>query len=94
MRAKEENSSTIRLRSPTCRTIVSVSRSNVAGSLCTSLRIAALKPLGGELDRRERILDLMRDTARHIGPGGAALVGKLIGDVVEGDDIAVRRSAR
>jgi hypothetical protein len=32
MRAKEENSSTMRLRSPTCRTMVPVSRSKVEGS--------------------------------------------------------------
>ena len=52
------------------------------------LGIAALEPFGGQLDRRQRVLDLMRDAARDIGPGGAALVGQLLGDVVEGQDVA------
>ena len=30
----------------------------------------------------------MRDAARDVGPGGAALVEQLLGDVVEGDDVA------
>ena len=41
--------------------------------MAISLRIFALQPLGGKLDRRQRILDLMRDAARDIGPGGGAL---------------------
>src|SRR3546814_7154603 len=54
------------------------------------LGIAALQPFGGKLDRGQRVLDLMRDTPRHVGPGGAALVGKLLRDVVEGQDVARR----
>ncbi len=89
MRAKLENSSTIRRRSPTWRMMVSVSRAKVSGSDGTSLAVAALQPLGGELDRGQRVLDLMGDTPGDIGPGRAALVAQLIGDVVEGQHEAV-----
>ena len=89
MRAKLENSSTMRRRSPTWRTIVPVSRSNVSLSDADLLAEAALQPLGGELDRGQRVLDLMRDAPRDVGPGGAALVGQLVGDVVEGQHRAV-----
>ena len=51
--------------------------------------ILALQALGRELDRRERVLDLMRDAARDVGPGGIALGGDEIGDVVEGQHVAV-----
>ena len=33
--------------------------------------VAAFQPLGGELDRGQRVLDLVRDAARDVGPGGA-----------------------
>ena len=89
MRAKLENSSTIRRRSPTWRTIVPVSRSNVSLSDAISLAEAPLQPLGGELDRGQRVLDLVRDAPRDVGPGRAPLVGKLVGDVVEGQHRAV-----
>ena len=56
--------------------------------------VFALQALGGKLDRRQRILDLMRDASRHVGPGGGALRGDEIGDVVEGDDVAARRPFR
>jgi hypothetical protein len=92
MRAKLENSSTMRRRSPTWRTIVPVSRSKVSGSDVISA-IAALQPLGGELDRGQRVLDLMGDAPGDVGPGGAALVGQLVGDVVEGQHRCRRRSA-
>ena len=36
---------------------------------------AALQPFGGELDRRQRVLDLVGDAPRDVRPGGAALVG-------------------
>src|SRR3546814_11952750 len=49
------------------------------------LAVAPLEPLGGELDRGERVLDLMCDTARDIRPGGPALVEQLLGNVVEGE---------
>ncbi len=52
------------------------------------LAVAALEPFGGELDRGQRILDLVRDAARDVGPGGAALVEQLLGNIVEGEDEA------
>ena len=91
MRAKAENSSTMRPISPTWRMIVSVHWAKVSGSVVISLREAALQPLGRELDRRQRVLDLVRDAARDIGPGGLALRRLQLGDVVEGDDEAVVR---
>ena len=66
-----------------------VSRSNVSLSELISLAEAALQPLGGELDRGQRILDLMRDAPGDVRPGGAPLVGQLVGDVVEGQHRAV-----
>jgi hypothetical protein len=51
------------------------------------LAVTALEPLGGQLDRRQRVLDLVRDAARHVRPGGAALVEQLLGDVVEGQNM-------
>ena len=50
---------------------------------------AALEPLGRELDRCQRVLDLMSDPAGNVRPGGTPLVAELVGDVVEGDDGAV-----
>ena len=75
-------------RSPTWRTIVPVSCSNVAGIGRDLLAVAPLQPLGGELDRGQRVLDLVGDAAGDVGPGGAALVEQLLGDVVEGEDVA------
>src|SRR5690606_17428821 len=45
--------------------------------------------LCGELDRRQRILDLVRNPAGNVAPGGRALRGDQLGDVVEGDDAAL-----
>ncbi len=42
-----------------------------------------LQPLGGQLDRRQRILDLVRQAARDLAPGLAALRRHHLGDVVE-----------
>jgi hypothetical protein len=49
----------------------------------------ALQAFGGKLDRRKRILDLMGDAARHVGPGRGALRRHQIGNVVQRDDVAV-----
>ena len=90
IRAKPENSSTMRRMSPTWRTIVSVHWSKtLRSSSLDPLAEAALQPLGGELDRRQRILDLVRDAARDVRPGRAALRRHQVGDVVEGDDEAL-----
>ena len=62
----------------------------VSGSDGDFLGETALQPLGGKLDRRQRVLDLVRDAARDVGPGGLALRELQFGDVVEGDDEAVR----
>ena len=56
--------------------------------------VFALQALGRELDGRQRVLDLMRDAARDVGPGGVALRRDEIGDVVEGEDVAVARRPR
>ncbi len=56
--------------------------------------VAALEPLGGKLDRRQRILDLVGDAAGDVGPGGGALRGDEIGDVVERDDAAAVAAPR
>ena len=51
------------------------------------LAIAALKTLSGELNRGQRVLDLVRDAARDVGPGRTALVEQLLGNVVEGQHL-------
>ena len=94
MRAKEENSSTMRPISPTWRTIVSVQTCEGLRVVDDLLQIFALQPLGGELDRRQRILDLMGDAPGDIGPGRLALGAQQLGHVVEGDDEAVALAPR
>ena len=89
MRAKRENSSTMRPMSSTWRTIVSVHWSKTARILGDRPCRIAAQALGRELDRRQRVLDLVRDAARDVGPGGGALRRDQVGDVVERDDIAV-----
>ena len=49
------------------------------------LAVFAPQPLGRELDRRQRVLDLVRDAARDVGPGRGALRRHQLGDVVERD---------
>ncbi len=83
IRAKLENSSTMRRMSCTCRITVSVSLRKVAEIALDLVAEPPLKPFGRELDRGERILDLMRDTPRDVGPGGAPLVEQLLGDILE-----------
>src|SRR3546814_11499644 len=50
------------------------------------LEILALQAFGGELDRRQRILDLMGDTPCDIGPGRLALGREEFRYVIEGTD--------
>src|ERR1700694_2523867 len=49
----------------------------------------ALRARGGQLDRRERVLDLVREAARDFAPGGVALRLDEVRDVVEHHHIAV-----
>ena len=53
----------------------------------------ALQMLNPEPDGRERILDFMRDLARHLAPGEDARGARQRGRVVERDDAAIRRRA-
>ena len=73
MRAKAENSSTMRPMSPTWRMIVSVHWSKIGAILGDGLAEPPPEALGRKLDRRQRVLDLVRDAPRDVGPGGAAL---------------------
>ena len=57
-----------------------------AGPLVIRLIFAA-QPVGGELDRRQRVLDFMGNTARYIRPGSLALRCQQIRDIIEGHDI-------
>ena len=50
--------------------------------------ILALQALGGQPDRGQRVLDLVRDPPGHLGPGRLPLGRQQGGDVVEGDDVA------
>ena len=49
---------------------------------------AAAQALGRELDRRERVLDLVGDALGHLAPGGEALGLEELGQVVEDEDHA------
>ena len=60
-----------------------------AAVLGDHLAVFAAQPFGRKLDRRQRVLDLMRDAAGDVGPGRGALRGDQLGDVVERDDVAV-----
>src|SRR6202521_806266 len=51
--------------------------------------VFAPQPLGGELDRGQRILDLVGDAAGNVGPRGGALRHDEIRDVVERHHVAV-----
>ena len=58
------------------------------------LEIFVADALGGELDRRQRILDLVSQAAGDLGPGGVALGPHQVGDVVEHDDVAAPQADR
>ena len=53
-----------------------------------------MQALGRQLDRRERVLDLVREAARDLAPGDRALGRDHVGDVVEHDDEAAARPHR
>ena len=89
MRAKAENSSTMRPMSLDLaddRVGALVEDLAVLGD---HLAVAAADALGRKLDRRQRVLDLVGDAARDVGPGGGALRRDEVGDVVDGDDIGL-----
>ena len=68
----------------TCLTIVCVERASISASLAQQLvGEAMLQALGRELDRRQRVLDLVRQAACHLAPGGEALRLQQPRDVVE-----------
>ncbi len=50
------------------------------------LAVFALQALGGKLDGGQRVFDFMGDAARNVGPGGVALGGNKIGDVIKGEN--------
>ena len=50
--------------------------------------VFAPQPVRRKLDRGERILDLVRDTAGHVRPGRLALRRQQVGHIVERNDIA------
>ena len=53
------------------------------------LAVLALQTFCGKLDWCQRVLDFMGNAARDVGPGGIALGGNQISDVVEGQDKAM-----
>ena len=59
------------------------------GVLDDHLAVFAAQPLGRQLDRRQRVLDLVGDAPRNIRPSRGALRQHQLGDVVDGDDVAV-----
>src|SRR3546814_19273013 len=48
--------------------------------------ILALQALGGELDRGQRVLDLVRDAAGDVRPRRLAMGRQELGDLVDGDE--------
>ena len=64
--------------------MVSTERCSIAWSAALELgRELVLQPLGRELDRRQRVLDLVGQAPRHLAPGLDALRRDQLGDVVE-----------
>src|ERR1700691_2890394 len=53
----------------------------------------AANAFGRKLDRRQRILDFMGDTARDVGPCRGPLRGNELSDIIKRDDVAVTRLA-
>ncbi len=80
-RANVENSFTSVFRSSTCLTMVRVhsSKTSSRNHVC----VALLQPLRGELNRRQRILDLVGDALRDLAPRLHALDLENLRDVLE-----------
>ena len=90
MRANCENSSTSAFSESTSPTIVDVHSST---SACVGVRRAvemAPHALGAQLNRRQRILDLVREPPRHFAPGRHLLRANQRRHVVEHQHHAVR----
>ncbi len=51
--------------------------------------IATVEPFGRQMDRGQRVLDLMRDPARDVRPGRTTLIRQSLRHVVEGQHPAV-----
>ena len=71
MRAKRENSSTIRLMSPAWRTMTSAYWFRFSPPRQAACRCG--EDARRQLDGRQRVLDFMRDAAGDVAPGGLAL---------------------
>ena len=83
MRAKAENSLTRCFRSSTSLMIVRVHSSSSAAYCLGRRAQLAAQALGRELDRRQRVLDLVRDPARHLAPRFHPLDLGHLADVLE-----------
>src|ERR1700722_11630814 len=56
--------------------------------------VTPLQPLGRELDRRQRIPDLVRDATGDVSPRGGPLSAHEIADIVERDDAGATVASR
>ena len=92
MRANCENSSTSPLSDSTSPTIVAVHSSTSAARRRRRIGEVAAQPLGRQLDRRQRILDLVRQPPRHLAPRGDLLRADERRDVVEHEHGALGRA--
>ena len=54
--------------SVTCERMVSTQSSSTGDSGRAAIDVHAPQVLGGQLDRRQRVLDVVRDLPRHVGP--------------------------
>ena len=66
--AKLENSAEIRRSSRTCPRIERDAALDHVPQRLAAVGVHAAEVLGRQLDRRQRVLDLVRDLARHLGP--------------------------
>ncbi len=93
IRANCENSSTSPFSDSTSPTIVCVHSSTSARCLRRGAGEMAAQPLGRQLNRRQRILDLVRQPPRHLAPRGHLLRADERRHVVEHEDDAFGRAA-
>ena len=57
----------------TWRMMVAIEAANDVAPVLDLGRVFALEPLGRQADRGQRVLDLVRDPPRHLGPGRLTL---------------------